>query len=71
MYKCIYRYFFKLKFVGVNRWFVLIYSNHDANAKRLHHLTKDAIKNLNIIINRKNFYDQPIYSDIKRYEEIS
>ena len=28
------------------------------------------MKNYNIIINGKNFYDQPIDSDIKRYEEI-
>ena len=28
------------------------------------------IKNYNIIINGKNFYDQIIDSDIKRYEEI-
>ena len=28
------------------------------------------IKNYNVIINRKNFYEQPIDSDIKLYEEI-
>ena len=26
-------------------------------------------QNCNTIINEKNFYDQPIYSDIKRYKE--
>ena len=28
------------------------------------------IKNYNLIINRKNFYDQTIDSNIKRYDEI-
>ena len=28
------------------------------------------MKNYNVIINGKNFYDQPIDSDIKRYEEL-
>ena len=28
------------------------------------------LKNYNVIINRKNFYDQLIISDIKLYEEI-
>ena len=28
------------------------------------------MKNYNVTINRKNFYDQPTGSDIKRYEEI-
>ena len=33
-------------------------------------LPKGDIKNYTIIINRKNFYNQPIDSDIKRYKEI-
>ena len=32
--------------------------------------TKGVIKNYNVIINEKNFYDQPIDSEIKRYLEI-
>ena len=28
------------------------------------------IKNYNVIINRNNFYEQPIDSDIRRYKEI-
>ena len=38
-------------------------------AKR-HYLPKGIIENYNDIINEKNFYDQPIDSNIKRYEEI-
>ena len=31
---------------------------------------KGVIKNYNVIINEKNFYDKPITSDVKRYEQI-
>ena len=58
----------------MNRLFVLVYTNKDNNAKRFNaqkiYLPKDIIKNYNVIINGKNFFDQPIDSDIKRYEEI-
>ena len=58
----------------MNRLFVLVYTNEDSNAKRFNaqkfYLPKDIIKNYNVIINGKNFFDQPIDSDIKRYEEI-
>ena len=39
------------------------------NAKN-YYLPKGIIKNYNVIVNGKNFYDQPVDSDIKRYEEI-
>ena len=69
-----FRYFLKSDFVGVNRLFVLVYSNQDADCKRFktrrYYLLKGIIKNYNVIINEENFYDQPIDSDIKRYEEI-
>ena len=54
--------------------FVLVYSNQDDNIKRYKalrcYLPKGIIKNYTIIINRKNFYDHPIYSNVKRYTEI-
>ena len=69
-----FRYFLESNFVGVNRLNVLVYSNQDANAKRFNarklYLPKGIIKDYNVIINGKNFYDQPIDSDIKRYQEI-
>ena len=34
------------------------------------YLPKGIIKNYNVVINRKKFYNQTIDSDIKRYEEI-
>ena len=61
-------------FVGVNRLFLLVYLNRDNDVKqfktRRYYLTKGRIKNYNVIVNGKNFYDQPIDSDIKRYKEI-
>ena len=69
-----YKYFLKSNFVGVNRLFVIVYSNQDANSKRFktrrYYLPKGKIKNYNII-NGKIFYDQAIDSDMKWYEEIT
>ena len=69
-----YRYLLESNFVGINRLFALVYVNKDSDVKqfkiRRYYLTKDIIKNYNLIINEKNFYDQAIDSDIKRYEEI-
>ena len=48
--------------------FVLVYSNDDSKrfkAKR-YYLPKGIIKNYNVIINGKSFYDQSIDSDAKR-----
>ena len=60
--------------MGVNRLFVLIYSNQNDSVTRFnvkkYYLPKCIIKNYNEIVTGKNFYDQPIDSDIKEYEEI-
>ena len=69
-----YRYFLESNFVKVNRFFFfLVYSNQDLNAKKIkagrHYLWKGVTKNYNLIINGKNFYDQPINFDIKWYEK--
>ena len=54
--------------------FVLIYTNEGDNTKRFnarkYYLPKHIMKSYNVIINEKNFYDQPIDSGIKQYEEI-
>ena len=69
-----YSYFLETNFVVVNKLFILVYSNEANNAKkfndRKYYLPKGIIKNCNVIINGKNVHDQPIDSDIKRYEEI-
>ena len=68
-----YRYFLESNFVEINR-FALDYSNQDDISKRFktqrYFSPKRNIDNHNNIINGKNFYDQPIDSDIKRYEVI-
>ena len=52
-----YRYFCESNFVGVNRLFVLVYSNQDAKTKRfktqIYYFPKYVIKNYNVIINGK------------------
>ena len=56
-----------------SRLFVLIYFNRDNDVKEFKaqiYLPKAIIKNSDVTINGKNFYDQPIDSDIKRYIEI-
>lgn len=49
-----YRYFFKSKFAGDNKTFVLIYTNGDTNAKRYsgkkYYFSKSIIDNYNVII---------------------
>ena len=54
--------------------FELVYPNVVDNAKRYkarrYYLPKGIIKNYNIIVKGKNFYDQPIDSDMKRYKEL-
>ena len=67
-----YRYFLKSNFVGVNRLFVLVYTNEYVHTKRFktrrYYLPKGIIKNYNFIINGRNLYDQAIDSETKRYE---
>lgn len=52
----------------------MIYSNKDDHVKRIkaqgYYLPKGIFRNYNVIINRKNVFDQQIDSDIKRSREI-
>ena len=68
-----FRYFVESNFVGVNRLFVLVYSNQGSNVKRFnvwkYYLPKGIIKSYSVIISG-NFYDQVIDPDIKQYEDI-
>ena len=69
-----YRYFLELNFVGINRLFALTCWNKDDNAirykARRYYLPIDVIKNYNLIVNWKNFYDRPIDANKKQYKEI-
>ena len=70
--KC--RYFPESNYVGVNRLFVLVYSNNKDALKRpsafSYYLPKGTINNYNFIIDEKKNYDQPIDSDVKQYKEL-
>ena len=58
-------------FQGVNRLFVLSFTNEDDHTQTSHstyYLPKVEIKDYNDMIDGKNFFDQPINSIIKTYE---
>ena len=65
-------------FQGVKRLFVLAYTiaggvaNNEAGIKscRQYFLPRGEINNYNILIDRRNFYDQPINDLIKQYGEV-
>ena len=71
------RFLLDASFQGVNRLFVLAFGNaiNGANkAERDSHskyfLSRVNITNYNILIDSRNFYDQPINDQIKKYDEI-
>ena len=58
-------------FQGVNRLFVLSFENEtDKTSHSRYYLPKIEIKNLNVKIDGRNFFDQPINNRIKTYENI-
>ena len=61
-------------FQGVNKLFVLPYASGnnvtDENSYRKYFLPRLRIKNYNIEIDGRNFYDQPINDSIKQYDEV-
>ena len=61
-------------FQGVNRLFVMAYNRVDGqptrNGQRKYYLPRINLKNYNVIIVGKFFYDNPIESDIEKYKEL-
>ena len=64
-------------FQGVNRLFALAFDNTkngdnkvERNSNRKYFLPKIDITNYNVLIDGRNFYDQPISDQIKTYDEI-
>ena len=60
---------------GVNRLFVMAYSRTDNNQptkndQRKYYLPRIDLKKYNVIIDGRNFYDNPIESDIEKYREL-
>ena len=58
-------------FQRVNRLFILSFENEDQRKSHsTYYLPKVEIKNYNVMIDGKNFFDQPINSMTKTYENI-
>ena len=56
------------RFQGVNRLFVLSFENEDDRRSHSnYYLPKVEIKDCNIMIDGKNFFDQPINNDFNTY----
>ena len=64
-------YWINVRFQGVNRFSVLSFGNRNGGTlQSTYYLTKGEIKDDNVIIDGRNFFDQPINSITKRYENI-
>ena len=61
-------------FQGVNRLFVMAYSRANGeptrNGRRKYYLPRIDLEKYNVIIDGRNFYDNPIESDIEKYREL-
>ena len=62
-------------FQGVNRLFLMAYSRADnnqatRNGQQKYYLPRIYLKIYNVIIDGRNFYDNPIESDIEKYGEL-
>ena len=58
-------------FQGVNRLFVVSFENeNDRKSHNNHYLPKVEIRDYNVMIDGKNFFDHPINSSLKTYENI-
>ena len=64
-------------FQGVKRLFALAFNNANNDAKKVernnhrkHFLPRVNTTNYTVLINGRNFYDQPINDQIKKYDEI-
>ena len=65
---------FDPSFQGVNRLFVMAYNRVDGqptrNGQRKYYLPRISLNKYNVIIDGRNFYDNPIESDIEKYREL-
>ena len=61
-------------FQGVNRLFVTAYNSANGqptrNGQRKYYLPRIDLNKYNVIIDERNFYDNPIESDIEKYREL-
>ena len=64
-------YLINPSFKGVNRLFVLSFENeNDRTSHSTYYLPKVEVKDYNVMIDGKNFFDRPINSMTKAYENI-
>ena len=57
-------------FQGVNRPFVLLYKDDDGQENHKQYYFTTEIKDYNVMINGGNFFDQPILTGLKSYDNI-
>ena len=61
-------------FQGVNRLFVMAYNRANGqptrNGQRKYYLPRIDLEKYNVIIDGRNFYDDPVESDIEKYREL-
>ena len=61
-------------FQGVNRLFVMAYNRADGhptrNGQQKYYLPRIDLEKYSVIIDGRNFYDNPIESDIEKYREL-
>ena len=61
-------------FQGVNRLFVMVYNRVDGqpnrNGQGKYYLPRISLNKYNVVIDGRNFYDNPIESDIEKYREL-
>ena len=58
-------------FQGVNRLFVLLFENEvDRKVHTGYYLPKVEIKDYIVMIDAKNFFEQPVKSDLRTYDNI-
>ena len=61
-------------FQGVNRLLVMTYNRVNVqrtrNGQRKYYLPRISLNKYNVIIDGRNFYDNPIESDIEKYREL-
>ena len=61
-------------FQGVDRLFVMAYNRLDGqptkNGRRKYYLPRIDLNKYNVIIDGRNFYDNPLESDIEKYREL-
>ena len=61
-------------FQGANRLFVMSYNRVDGqptrNGQRKYYLPRVSLNKYNVIIDERNFYDNPIESDVEKYREL-